>query len=72
MKLCKDRVSNFDGGLWHFLQETFQPQTPPSPNPLQEIARVRLGARHMASNDEHTSQLCNDRRANMQIFPRAL
>ena len=36
MKLCKDRVSNFDGGLWHFLQERLPAANASKPNPLQQ------------------------------------
>ena len=32
MKLCKDRVSNFDAGLWHFLQENFRLANASKPN----------------------------------------
>ena len=32
MKLCKDRVWNFDAGLWRFLQENFPPANPSKAN----------------------------------------
>ena len=34
MKLCKDRVSNFDAGLWHFLQENLPAVNASKPKPF--------------------------------------
>ena len=34
MKLCKDRVSNFDAGLWHFLQENLPAANASKPKPF--------------------------------------
>ena len=55
MKLCKDRVSNFDGGLWHFLQENLPAANASKPKTLCNNRKVRK---------KWLMKLCKDRVSN--------
>ena len=44
MKLCKDRVSNFDAGLWHFLQENLPAANASKPKPFATTEKFEKNA----------------------------